>query len=290
MTTVRASTKAGAALLDQAAVAKLRKSDAACTAAGWTCYPFVADTFGALHAGARTLISALMARNAARFFPLTPAAAGRAIWSAVTAAAVARAAVQINRHRLLDSPAGINLQCLDHATTRQKFSIVQPLPHQDAPAAEVHTSPTHPQRPFPQCPTSQEESVPIFVVTLRGTTLVAEVALDATVETLRAVIWDKEAIPADDQCLTFSGKTLKNGRPLGDYGIRRNSTVHLTLRLLGAGPKTWTDTTLVSTCTKRLTAAGSTPSTPLTRPSMPPEAAMAWTPPAVPRGAGGHQG
>ena len=49
----------------------------------------------------------------------------------------------------------------------------------------------------------------------------------------KAQIEEQEGIPAKQQRLIYEGKQLENGRPLGDYNVGRDSTVHLVLRLLG---------------------------------------------------------
>ena len=89
ITPVRASAPPTGSLMDQAANAKRRNNEAFCAAAGWECFPFVANTFGALHAQARDMVSALISKMAA-VGPLPPAKMGRAVSSAVTGAAVAK--------------------------------------------------------------------------------------------------------------------------------------------------------------------------------------------------------
>ena len=54
-----------------------------------------------------------------------------------------------------------------------------------------------------------------------------------TVEYFKLLIHDREGIPPDEQRLIYSGKTLEDNRMLFEYGITRESTVHMVLRLRG---------------------------------------------------------
>ena len=75
----------------------------------------------------------------------------------------------------------------------------------------------------------------IFVKTLTGRTITISVSLSDTINNLKHKIAEKLDLPVEEQRLIHAGKQLEDDLTLRDYGIQRDSTIHLALRIRGGG-------------------------------------------------------
>ncbi|KAK1746850.1 ubiquitin-like domain-containing protein [Skeletonema marinoi] len=77
------------------------------------------------------------------------------------------------------------------------------------------------------------DTMQIFIKGLDGRSFTLRVRPTDTVDSIKEALRKREGYPPDLQRLVFAGKDLEDGRTLADYNIRKESTLDLSLRLLG---------------------------------------------------------
>ena len=76
-------------------------------------------------------------------------------------------------------------------------------------------------------------SMQVFVTTFTGRTIVLEVEPCDLVASVKSKIHVQENIPPAQQRLLYRAKPLEDDRDLVDYGVRKDTTLHLMLRARG---------------------------------------------------------
>eukprot|EP00798_Chlamydomonas_sp_ICE-L_P004511 gene4511-14672_t len=81
--------------------------------------------------------------------------------------------------------------------------------------------------------TCGEERLRVFVKTLTGETLTVYARARYTIYQLKTTFYEIIGTPQHKQRLIFAGRHMEDFRTLADYGIQKDSIVHMVLRLSG---------------------------------------------------------
>jgi large subunit ribosomal protein L40e len=82
-------------------------------------------------------------------------------------------------------------------------------------------------------PTQEHKPYQIFVKMLDGKTATFEVKQNMTIQELKVLIKDKNNICSEQQRIVHAGKQLEERRTFADYNIKKESTLHLVLKVGG---------------------------------------------------------
>ncbi|EGE02146.1 ubiquitin-60S ribosomal protein L40 [Trichophyton interdigitale MR816] len=73
----------------------------------------------------------------------------------------------------------------------------------------------------------------IFVKNLSGNTLTLNAEPTDTISAIKSQVFERELVSVDEQRYVFGGKHIRDEFPLSEYGIQKESTLHLVLDLPG---------------------------------------------------------
>jgi len=106
------------------------------------------------------------------------------------------------------------------------FRLALVMAKESAAPSTTHATPTHTH--------GARSKMQIFVKTVEGKTVtLSGLSTGGTVAGLKAMVCDREGIPACQQRLLFGGTLLQDGRTLQESGVEQDSTVHMVLGLCG---------------------------------------------------------
>lgn len=87
----------------------------------------------------------------------------------------------------------------------------------------------------------------LFVKSISGNTLAFDVESTDSISNIKQRIQDKEGINVEQQRLNFAGRLLEDSRTLNDYDIVEDSTINMTIGLLGGGTESGTKQIYIKT-------------------------------------------
>lgn len=76
-------------------------------------------------------------------------------------------------------------------------------------------------------------SVQVFAKCINGKTITIDVGMQTTVGEMKVMIQNKTSIPEHQQVLTHMGRPMMDSNTMEHYGITKESTIHISARLLG---------------------------------------------------------